>query len=272
MTPPPPPEPRRIPNLFHLMLFVGITLFSGLICEAVILGLHPHDILNTLQDARLQLFANIVIYIIALAIAIPVFPLVWHRTFADGISFRPRAARIWFAVAGLALGFLSQAASSLLPVPKDAPIEKMFAAPGIIWVVTIFGVLVAPLFEEIVFRGFLLPAIAIIVDYMRLPRPQDPYAAMETLNTWRAGTDFSRPALITSSLITSLLFASIHAPQLGFAWSAVALLVCVSLVLCFVRIRTGSVAASALVHTCYNLSVFITLFIATGGYRHLDKL
>jgi membrane protease YdiL (CAAX protease family) len=46
----------------------------------------------------------------------------------------------------------------------------------------------------------------------------------------------------------------------------------VSLVLCAVRIRTGSVAASAFVHSCYNLSVFVSLFVATGGFRHLDKM
>jgi len=39
-----------------------------------------------------------------------------------------------------------------------------------------------------------------------------------------------------------------------------------------VRIRTGSVAASTVVHGCYNLSVFFTLFMATGGFRHLDKV
>jgi hypothetical protein len=39
-----------------------------------------------------------------------------------------------------------------------------------------------------------------------------------------------------------------------------------------VRIKTRSVASSTLVHACYNLSVFMTLFIATGGYRHLERL
>jgi membrane protease YdiL (CAAX protease family) len=75
-----------------------------------------------------------------------------------------------------------------------------------------------------------------------------------------------------SSLITSLLFALIHAPQLGYTWAAVALLVCVSVVLCVVRIRTGSVAASTVVHGCYNLSVFLSLFVTTGGFRHLDRV
>ena len=42
--------------------------------------------------------------------------------------------------------------------------------------------------------------------------------------------------------------------------------------LTFVRIRLRSVAASALVHASYNFAVFLAAFIATGGYRHLERL
>ena len=64
----------------------------------------------------------------------------------------------------------------------------------------------------------------------------------------------------------------LHAQQLAHAWGALIVLFCVSLVLTFVRIRMRSVACSVLVHACYNLSVFIALFVVTGGYRHLDRL
>ncbi len=263
---PPPPTPRRIPNLLHLLAFLAVTFFCLLLCEVLLAALHPHDILGTLQNQRLQLFANITCYVLALGAAMLVFPLFWRRSFSDGIAWNAAKAGPALAVLGLALGFVTQAGSSLLPIPKKLPIEKMFQAPGIIWVLTAFGVLVAPLFEEIVFRGFLLPSIAIIVDYLRLPR------RLDALDEWRLADTFSPPALIFASLITSIFFALIHAPQLGFSWPAVALLMVVSLVLCYIRIRTGSVAASTLVHACYNLSVFITLFVSTGGYRHLDKL
>jgi membrane protease YdiL (CAAX protease family) len=64
----------------------------------------------------------------------------------------------------------------------------------------------------------------------------------------------------------------LHAEQLAHAWGALAVLFGVSLVLTAVRIRTRSVACSTIVHASYNLSVFITLFLATGGYRHLDRM
>jgi membrane protease YdiL (CAAX protease family) len=46
----------------------------------------------------------------------------------------------------------------------------------------------------------------------------------------------------------------------------------VSLVLTTIRVRSKSVACSTVVHASYNLSVFITIFIATGGFRHLDRM
>ena len=77
---------------------------------------------------------------------------------------------------------------------------------------------------------------------------------------------------IFSAILTSILFALLHAQQLDHLWAAVVLLFSVSLVLTLVRIRTQSVAASALVHAAYNSFIFIMVLIQTGGYRHLEKL
>ena len=266
MTDPNFPQTRRIPNLFHLLLFLAITFFSFLLSESILAALHPNAISAALQNQRLQLFSNIGTYTLAIAGSVLIFPLLWNRSFAAGISWNPHNAKTVFLPIGLALGVLSQAVSTLLPIPKSSPIEKIFQTPGIIWILAVFGTLIAPLFEEIVFRGLLLPALAIAVDYLRLPK------SIDALDAWRASDSFSLPALITSSILTSLLFAAIHAPQLGFSWPAVALLAIVSLVLCYIRLRTRSVAASTLTHAAYNLSVFLTLFVQTGGFRHMDRL
>jgi membrane protease YdiL (CAAX protease family) len=263
---PPPPAPRRIPNLLHLLLFLGITLFTMIAAEGIVALTHRHDIMAALVDQRLQLVANIACYFVALGLAAIIFPLLWRRSFLEGIRWRSAGA-VWQLIPlGLGLGVLTQAVSTLLPIPKKLPIEKIFVTPGIIWVLALFGTFVAPLFEEIVFRGFLLPGIALAVDYLRLPK------SLDALADWRSSTTFSRLATIVSSIVTSICFAGIHAPQLGFAWAAVLLLIGVSLILCAIRLRTGSVAASTLVHTCYNFSVFLSLFVATGGFRHMEKL
>jgi membrane protease YdiL (CAAX protease family) len=268
----------RIPNLFHLLLLLALTGLGLFLAEGAIALVHPHSLQPALQSQRLQTLAEIAAYLIALTAANFLFPALWHRSFASGISWNPNRIRLWFIPLGLGLSFVVVAVESLLPMPADAPIEAMFKSPGVIWPLTLLGIVIAPLFEEIVFRGFLLPGLAIAFDYLRLKRSPDPLESLATLDRWRASTAFSRPALVFSSILTSILFALLHAPQLAFSWThaatwpAVAILMLVSLVLCAVRIRTGSVAASTLVHAAYNSSVFLTLFISTGGYRHMDKL
>ncbi len=259
---------RRIPNLLHLLLLLALTLLSFVFSEALILALHRRrPMLDTLADARLQIFASVLTYVLTLCACLAVFRPLWQRSFLDGVRWNASAIKPWFALGGLVLGFSAQGLSTLLPNPKnDIPVEALFHNPALIWLLVTFGTLLAPLFEEIVFRGFLLPGIAIVVDYMALPRDLDAHAA------WRNSDAFSTRAWTISALVTSVLFALIHAPQLGYTWSAVALLVAVSLLLCLVRIRTGSVAASTLVHAFYNLSVFVTLFVSTGGFRHLDRM
>jgi membrane protease YdiL (CAAX protease family) len=264
---------NRLPNLGHFFFFLALTIFAFLASEAVVLALsHGTPVMQTLNDQRLQTIASLATYVIALALAFFAMPIFWHRSFTDGLEWHWRNARWWLPVAGLGAGFAAQGLTVFFPVPNDLPIDKIFRNPAAIWFLAFFGVVVAPLFEEVVFRGFLLPALAIAVDWMRLPRDPDPMLAIENLSAWRTRTDYSHQALIIASILTSIVFAMIHGPQLGWTIAAVSLLFVVSLMLCAVRIRLRSVAASAIVHSCYNLSVFISLFIATGGFRHLDKV
>jgi membrane protease YdiL (CAAX protease family) len=39
-----------------------------------------------------------------------------------------------------------------------------------------------------------------------------------------------------------------------------------------VRLITRSLAASTLVHACYNFTIFFLMLVGTGGFRHLDKM
>ena len=256
----------RTPNLVHTALFLVITFVAALAAEGLLLAAtHPHALLVGLADLRLQLLVNIFAYGLALALAALLFPLLWHRTFLDGLHWNASAARPRWLLAGLALGFLSQGASTLLPKPQKAPIEDIFHNHATIWIVVVFGTLVGPLFEEILFRGFLLPSLAIAVDYMRLPRSLEAHAA------WQASERFSTVELVSASILTSIPFALIHGFQLAWSWPSVALLMAVSLVLCAVRCHTRSVAAGTLVHMAYNFSVFVTIFIVTHGFRYLDR-
>jgi membrane protease YdiL (CAAX protease family) len=49
--------------------------------------------------------------------------------------------------------------------PTNTPIERIFRAPGAAWLLFAFGITFAPFFEEMFFRGFLLPAMSTVADW-----------------------------------------------------------------------------------------------------------
>ena len=269
--------PRRIPHLGHALAFVFNTGIVLVLAQAVFLALappvrNPHTgahMIPTTLDPKALLASMAIAYVVTLLESWTFFPLLWHQSFAEGIrwdfSMAKRNAYRLIPL-GLILGWSVQAIHTLIPMPKTIPMDRFFHTPSDVWLVTVFGTLLAPMFEEICFRGFLLPAFAIAYDWLSLPRK--PYA----YERWRTTVNITTAGFIFSGILTSIFFALVHAEQLAHAWAALIVLFCVSLVLTWIRIRTRSVACSTLVHACYNLSVFISLFIATGGYRHLERM
>ena len=78
--------------------------------------------------------------------------------------------------------------------------------------------------------------------------------------------------MIVGSLITSIPFALMHGAQTAWSLGPFLLLVFVSLVLCWVRLSTRSLAASTIVHASYNFMLFSFMLLGTGGFKHLDKM
>ena len=270
---PPPEPPVHIPHLGHALLFLAIYGVFFFI-QILFVGLtHPTAITSKVSansiSPKLLVGSQALTYIGALALSWLLFPLLWKRTFAEGLQLNFDAARrnaLRLIPMGLILSFAVQAISSLATLPKNIPLDDFFRTTSDVWFVAVFGTLVAPFFEEVAFRGFLLPAFAITYDWLSLPRTPG------ALEAWHSNNKLSTPALVFSSVLTSILFAAIHGFQTAFAWPVLILLFCVSLVLSYVRIRLRSVMASTFIHVSYNATVFLIAFTATGGFRHLDKL
>jgi membrane protease YdiL (CAAX protease family) len=266
---PPAEPPVRIPHLGHAALFLAIAGLFLLLTQIVFFGLgHPASAKTSISP-KLLVGSEALSYIATLTLSWFIFPLLWKRPFAEGLHTNLDAARrnlFRLIPIGIVLSFTVQAISSLATMPKDVPMDEFFRTASDVWLVTAFGTLLAPLFEEVLFRGFLLPAFAIAYDWLSLPRTP---AAHEL---WRSNNKLTRPGLVFSAVLTSILFAWLHGQQTGFAWPVLILLFCVSLALSYVRLRLRSVLASTLIHVSYNATIFLTAFIATGGYRHLDKI
>jgi membrane protease YdiL (CAAX protease family) len=271
--PPPPPPPRRIPHLGHTVLFFTVAIIVLLLASvsvfALAMGFHllgnetPEQLL---REPRLLIPSMAAAYLIAGAIVWAIFTYLWQKTFLDGLHWNYAAVRRrWMPLlgGGIALSLVVQFLSNYLPVPKTLPIDDFFRNSADVWMVALFGTFVAPIFEELAFRGFLLPSLASAWDWLQGRREnadldQDPH--------------WSVAALVISCTITSIAFALVHADQLAHAWAPLAVLFAVSLVLCGVRLWTQSLAASTFIHATYNGTIFTILFFVTGGFRHLDKI
>ena len=344
----PPPPPARIPHLGHLLLVAALALMGLAVSIAFYVGgVHFHLFgVTSLQqagnDIHYILGTEAIIYLFTFGISLWVFPEVWHKSLFAGLQWNGATARhltgrlVGAAFICFVLAFVN---GELMPGPENTPIEKVFRTPGAAWLLFAFGVTMAPFFEEMFFRGFLLPAVATASDWIAekinsdaeimmspsgrplWPFPANAVAAFTLLSLptsvflaryWKeshfaiwvfllyaAGLltlilllatsethmrERARPidengeplwsisSMIVASVFTSLPFAAMHAEQTGYSIGPFLLLVGVSLVLCGVRLSTRSLAASVVVHACYNFLLFSLMLIGTGGFRHLDRM
>jgi hypothetical protein len=269
--------PQRIPHLGHLILLATFGAF-GFLCATVLmmvaLNFHLFGVATmekAATDVHYILGSEAAIYLITFFLCFLVFPLFWKQGFFTGVHWRGAAAwRLTWRLPALALGCFALALidDQLLPGPKNTPIDEIFRTPGAAWMMFAFGVTLAPFFEEIAFRGFLLPALATSCDWIgerfthARPCPLDADGHPQ----------WSIAAMAIASILTSLPFALMHGEQTGHSLGPLLLLIAVSLILCAVRLKTRSLAASTLLHACYNFLIFSSMMVGTGGFRHLDKL
>ncbi len=275
--PAPRPAPE-VPTLANTFLFfalaVAVTLILGVfaIALAQLLPAFRHQDLKTLAlDARLTIPSQALEYLALLGMTALLFRAIWQRPFWQAIHWNaPAVARRWLPLllAGVALGLLNGAASNLLPMPKEAPIlnDLMRSTTGA-WLMFLFGTTLAPLMEEIAFRGFLLPSL--INFFRRIARRKQ---LPEDFVSSPPPSQASELIVPASVLLASIPFALMHSEQVSGAWAPVLLIGVVSVMLCIVRLWTRSLAASAFVHATYNFTLFAGMMIASDGFRHLDKL
>jgi uncharacterized protein len=283
---------RRIPNFGHTLLFftvaVIVLLLTSLSTFAIAMALHvlgPETPEQLLREPRLLIPSMAAGYLIAGAILWAIFTLLWKQPFTQALRWNFSVVRHRFyrlLAGGILLSLAVQFLSNYLPVPKTLPIDDFFRTSADVWMVAIFGTFMAPVFEELAFRGFMLPSLASAWDWLRGSRRRDllrgdlspitPGAGIHSVANAEEDPRWSIGSIVVSCTVTSIAFALLHADQLAHAWAPLAVLFVVSLVLCFVRLWTHSLAASTLIHATYNGTIFTLLFFGTDGFRHLDKI
>jgi membrane protease YdiL (CAAX protease family) len=245
-------SPLRWADLVYLLLFyvVSGTVLELLVAGAAAVFFHvPYAALENPAGAGASV-AIVSQALLSAATLVFLYVMVRARTsgpFWPALGWRrlrgaePRATAVRYMFLGLLLALLVGWASKYVDTGKSLPMEELFHNRQNIVLLTLLGVLVAPLVEETLFRGCIYPVVA---------------------GRFGAGAGV---------LATGTLFGLAHAPQLWGGWGEIALLVCVGIVLTYVRARAGTVAASYFVHVSYNTILFAGLYFATGGLRYFPN-
>ncbi|WP_131667489.1 CPBP family intramembrane glutamic endopeptidase [Psychrobacter pygoscelis] len=115
-------------------------------------------------------------------------------------------------------------------------IDPLFASMESKWLLVIVVVLIAPLYEELLFRGLLWAAIA------------EQFAP-------RQGT-------VVASVVTSILFAMIHLQYQLFEMVSIFIL---ALIFCYVRVKSNSTLLTMLLHIINNGAAMILYLMMGSG-------
>ncbi len=146
-----------------------------------------------------------------------------------------------YFLSGCGLAIFVFIASSQVHTNDKMPIEEILKNRSSAMLLMAMAVLVAPLVEETVFRGYLYPLFA------------------------------KSFGIVPGILLTGVLFGLMHGSQLGWTWGIVGLLILVGIIFTFARAHTGTVLASFLLHLGYNSMIAVATIIGTHGFTQIPN-
>lgn len=229
--PPPPPEHEAFWGWTDLLFLCGIALpcmFLGiLMVKAVMRIFHLHAAV-TVEELLPEQTLGYVLFFFAVYL---IFRAQYGRPFWESLAWKPM--RIPFgmvAISGIAAAILVAYASWFVRTP-DTPnqMTEMMQDRVSLILLAIFGVTVAPLSEELAFRGFLQPLIA-------------------------------RSAGALAGIVGAAIpFGLLHYHEYGNSWRHAVVISLAGATFGVMRQLTGSTKAATLMHACYNGFLFIAI-------------
>ncbi|MGB9466905.1 MAG: CPBP family intramembrane glutamic endopeptidase [Candidatus Acidiferrum sp.] len=251
------PEDLRISwSWLHLFLFLPFGLFSLFLVQAgfAIYYAPLHHFSNEKDFERfvlskpgfaigsMVLWYGLLLLFLYVTLAVlrglPFWRTLGWRRIARRSDGRSRSPWLFF-FAGCGLSLVVSIVTVKMQPPENVPIEELFRYKNTAMLFMAMAVLIAPLVEETVFRGYLYPLFA---------------------------KSFGVAAGV---IITGVLFGLMHGAQLGWTWGLVFVLITVGVIFTFVRARTGSVFASFLLHLGYNSMIALVTILGTQGFTKM---
>jgi membrane protease YdiL (CAAX protease family) len=224
----PPPESYPFWGYLDLFAFILIALF-GLIVEWV--ATRPWIADPHVKQIFVLLPAQVLLYAFLLGALALIFRRYYGRPFWRSLHWTPADWSTPFvATCGVLVALTVAVASLLLRTPDiDSPMKALLADRTSVLLVAVLGTTLGPVFEEIVFRGFLQPLL------------------VRSLG--------AAPGI----LLAAVPFGLLHLQEYGNSWRHALLIALAGAAFGWMRQRTGSTKAAAVMHAAYNCVFFLLL-------------
>ena len=159
------------------------------------------------------------------------FRLRYRQPVFRSLGWRWPRINLWLVgVGGFVLAVVLSALGSLLRTPKiDLPFTQFTNTPWSLAVFAIVAVVLAPIFEEMFFRGFIQPLLS------------------RTFGT------------IAGIVITACLFGALHGFEYSWVWQYALFITLAGIVFGWLRARTNSIIPSTIMHGCFNAVSVVAL-------------
>lgn len=223
-----------------ILVGLGIGIMTGLTHGAGAGGAVRAVLARPDISAIMVMLTLVISATVTLMLARRLWPSMWHLGTPPGFGFAQPANPMYYVIAltlGLAMPFLGGLLTQWLAqgheVSQDIKQLGAVASPFLRVPLALLIVTLGPLVEEVLFRGVLLSSVGRHVP---------------------AGT---------ATIITALLFACVHLPDLGYLWYAVPNLFLLGVVLALLRLHSGSIWPAVLAHGVNNALAVVSWFLVT---------
>jgi hypothetical protein len=243
----PSPAPRDIWSVRDLLWFLATIPFALLMAELVVLMgygvFHPlaawHARANLLQSDTMLLLAQQSVFYVFILSSVFLLAKLHGQPFWKSLGWRKPTAQqvLGYLAGGGALAVIVSLLLALGPDKQEFPLEKLFNTPAAAYAIGAFAISVAPVVEELIFRGML-------------------FAVFERA----VGLRFAVAS-------TAVLFAALHVPEYWHAWHHMVMILAVGLIFSLARGITGWLTPSILLHIGYNSLIMSGLFFSTRHFH-----
>jgi len=240
-TPSPPAPPAETYPFWGYLDLLGFFLIGllGLVVESLLLS----ALIDVTHAKRVYVMmpAQVLLYAFLLGTLAVIFRRYYGRPFWQSLRWAPAEVSTPFVTTcGVLAAFAVMVASVLIRTPDiDSPMKALLSDPTSVLMIALIGTTLAPLCEEVVFRGFLQPLL------------------VRSLGV--------APGI----LLAAAAFGLMHLQEYGYSWRHALLISGAGAGFGWMRQRTGSTKAAALMHAAYNCVFFLLLALQQAAWRKL---